>query len=395
MPPTKLTKFVNCRILRNHELVIDDLYVRDDKIVDPRDIFFVEKRSADRVVDVGGFIIAPGYIDIQINGGFGIDFSYDTSDPEKAISTVAKGILAHGVTSFCPTLVTSSPSVYKKVLPFLKKSKGSSKGAAVLGAHVEGPFISKEKNGAHEVTLIANLSEGIESVKKMYGDLENIAIITLAPEIPNALDTIEELAKRNIVVSLGHSTANIDIGEAALKKGARLLTHLFNAMLPFHHRDPGLVGLLASNCCLPVFYGIISDGVHTHPSALRIAKRVHPSGLVLVTDAISALGLSEGVHHIGKQAIEVLNGKAFVANTNTLCGSIASLDRCVQHFVEHSGASIAEGLEAASLHPALALGIEQSKGTLNFGSDADFIILNDDLKVLSTWIAGEKVYESS
>lgn len=169
-------------------------------------------------------------------------------------------------------------------------------------------------------------------------------------------------------------------------------------LLKFHHRDPGLVGLLASNE-IPdgkiVFFGIISDGIHTHGAALRIAYRTHPSGLILVTDAISAMGLEEGMHRIGQYTIEVRDQKAYIAGTTTLCGSIAPMDECVRIFKRETNCSIEFALEAASLHPAYCLKISAHKGTLNYGADADFVLLGDNLKIHSTWIAGECVYEST
>lgn len=162
----------------------------------------------------------------------------------------------------------------------------------------------------------------------------------------------------------------------------------------FHHRDPGLVGLLTSATTLPpIFYGIISDGVHTHPAALRIAYRANADGLCLVTDAISALGLPDGIHYVGELQIEVRDGRAYVAGTQTLCGSIAPMDECLRIFHRSTECSVVYALEAASLHPAKCLKIDGQKGTLQFGADADFVILSDDLTVRSTWIAGECVYE--
>lgn len=170
---------------------------------------------------------------------------------------------------------------------------------------------------------------------EIYNDIENVKIVTLAPEKEGAQDVISELVKRGITVSLGHSMANLNDGERAVEYGATLITHLFNAMLPFHHRDPGLVGLLASDK-IPegktIYYGIISDGVHTHPSALRIAYRTNSKGIILVTDAISAMGLEEGRHRIGQFEIEVRAGKAYIAGTETLCGSIAPMNECVRFF---------------------------------------------------------------
>lgn len=143
-----------------------------------------------------------------------------------------------------------------------------------------------------------------------------------------------------------------------------------------------------------IYFGIISDGVHTHPAALRIAHCSHPDGLILVTDAISALGLDPGTYRLGQYSIEVRDGKAFVSGTNTLCGSIAPLDECIRIFKRATNCSTVYAIEAASLHPAKCLGIEAQKGTLNYGGDADFVFLDDDLMVKSTWIAGECVYQN-
>lgn len=391
-----LKQFHNCQILRNGQILKEDLWVRNGKVIDPEKIFYDEKIEPDFEIDCRGALISPGYIDLQVNGGFGIDFSHNIDNVEEGVSIVAKKLLEHGVTSFCPTVVTSPKETYRKVLPKIKKTNGGKSGAAILGVHVEGPFISPCKKGAHEEICIRNFDEGFKSVIDTYDDLKNICCITLAPEIPNALPVIEELRKRNIIISVGHSVANLKEGEDAVKHGATFITHLFNAMLPFHHRDPGLVGLLTSDQIPPekiVYYGIIADGVHTHPAALRIAHRTHPKGLVLVTDAISALGLKEGIHQLGQLEIEVRNSRAYIAGTDTLCGSIANMSECVRFFKEATGCTIMEALEAATLHPARTLEIDSRKGVLNFGAEADFIFLNEKLEVLSTWIAGDCVYE--
>lgn len=141
-----------------------------------------------------------------------------------------------------------------------------------------------------------------------------------------------------------------------------------------------------------VYFGIISDGIHTHPAALRIAYRSHAAGLILVTDAISTLGFTDGIHYIGQLAIEVRDGKSFIAGTETLCGNMASMDECIRRFRVATDCSIVYVLEAASLHPATCLNINGQKGTLNFSSDADFVLLDNELNVVSTWIAGECVY---
>ncbi|XP_021370122.1 N-acetylglucosamine-6-phosphate deacetylase-like isoform X2 [Mizuhopecten yessoensis] len=307
-------QFTNCRLLRNHQLIADDLWVRAGKIINPEKLFFDEKAAADKQIDCGGVIISPGLIDVQIN---------DVTDVEKGVEKVAKGLLEHGVTSFCPTLVTCSQQTYSQIVPRIKKSNGGKGGAGILGLHLEGPFISQEKKGAHNEALIREFTNGFPDLMQMYGTLDNTAIVTLAPELDRSEEVIKELVSRGIIVSVGHSMSNLIQGEKAVHSGASFITHLFNAMLPFHHRDPHLIGLLTSKM-IPsdrkVFYGLIADGIHTHPAALRIAHRVDPKGLVLVTDAIPAMGLLAGKHNIGSQMVEIKGKRAVIAGTNTLCG---------------------------------------------------------------------------
>ncbi|XP_076998213.1 N-acetylglucosamine-6-phosphate deacetylase isoform X4 [Tamandua tetradactyla] len=323
----RVLRFTNCRLLRGGVLLGDDLWVREGRILDPEKLFYEERREADEQRDCGGCILAPGFIDVQINGGFGVDFSQAAEDAGSGVALVARRILSHGVTSFCPTLVTSPPEIYHKVLPQIPVKRGGPHGAGVLG----------------------------------------------------------------------HSVADLCVAEEAVQSGATFITHLFNAMLPFHHRDPGIVGLLTSDRLPPghrIFYGMIADGIHTNPAALRIAHRAHPQGLVLVTDAVPALGLGNGRHTLGQQEVEVDGLTAYVAGTKTLCGSIAPMDACIRHFLQATGCSVESALEAASLHPAQLLGLEKRKGTLDFGADADFVVLDDALHVCATYIAGELVWQA-
>ncbi|XP_075686511.1 N-acetylglucosamine-6-phosphate deacetylase isoform X2 [Rhinoderma darwinii] len=390
-----IVQFRNCRILRDHKLQWEDLWVRQGKILNPEKLFFDEKGAADVQVDCQGRIIAPGFIDVQINGGFGVDFSQETDEARQGISLVARNILPHGVTSFCPTIVTSPSSVYYKVLPQISVGDG---GAGRAGIHLEGPYISAEKKGAHPEHCLRSFSDGgFSELLDTYGTLDGVNIVTIAPEMGKSGEVIKELVKRGICVSLGHSVANLSQAEDAVKSGASFITHLFNAMLPFHHRDPGIVGLLTSDripAGRTVYYGMIADGIHTNPAALRIAHRAHPNGLVLVTDAITAMGLGPGRHTLGQQEILIDGLNAYVVGTRTLAGSIATMDMCVRHFHEATGCTVEEALEAASLHPAQLLGLQHRKGTLNFGAHADFIQLDDNLNVKATYIAGEEVWSS-
>ncbi|CAL8289188.1 unnamed protein product [Boreogadus saida] len=382
---------------RPHWLHLEDLWVRDGRILDPEKLFFDERGYADRRLDCGGAILAPGFIDVQLNGGYGVDFSTPSEDPGAGVAFVAKKILEHGVTSFCPTLVTSPPSVYHKVLPEVKVQSGGVHGAGVLGVHLEGPFISLEKKGAHPEQFLRTFggSGGVRPLLEVYGGLDNVSMVTLAPELAGSQSVVEELSQRGVTVSLGHSVANLSQAEEAVRQGASFITHLFNAMLPFHHRDPGIVGLLTSDripAGRSVFYGMIADGIHTNPAALRIAHRAHPAGLVLVTDAIMAMGLPPGRHTLGQQVIEIQGLHAYVAGTTTLSGSIATMDMCVRHFQQASGCSVPEALEAASLHPAQLLGISHQKGSLEYGCDADLVLMDDQMVLEATFISGVEVW---
>lgn len=316
---------------------------------------------------------------------------------QHAVDVVAKGILAHGVTSFCPTLITQSAETYKKILPLVKKRAGCD-AASVLGVHLEGPFISHEKRGAHPIPFLRSSAiRSFDQVSDVYGlELDDVAIVTLAPELDQNDIVVRKLAGRGIVVSLGHSESDLETGERAVRSGANFITHLFNAMLPFHHRDPGLVGLLTSKQIdKQIFYGMLADGLHTHASAVRIAFSANPAGFVLVTDALSALGAPSGsTMQISGQEVEVRDGVAYIVGTETLSGSIASMDTGCRNLRRFTGCSIVQAVECATLHPAQVLGISDKKGTLNYGADADFILMDDDMNVKETWIASRRVWTS-
>ncbi|KAJ1950492.1 N-acetyl-glucosamine-6-phosphate deacetylase [Linderina macrospora] len=394
-----ITQFYNCRILRDHKLVEDYLYVQDGKIIDPAKMFWEENRVPDVRIDCKGGIVSPGYIDVQLNGAYGFDFSNDTEIIQEAVDNVSKGLLLQGCTAYCPTTVSSRPDVYRKVLPYLGPREGSlENGAAILGAHVEGPFISPLKKGAHEEATLRTAKNGLADFDECYGldNLrKNVAYVTMAPEVEGIMDSIPELIEATgINISSGHSNASTAQANEAHKKGAKMVTHLFNAMAAFHQRDPGIIGLLGASESRP-FYGIICDGIHVHPHSVMIAYYAHPTGACLVTDAMSAQCLPEGYYKLGKMDVDVHNGHVYIKGTNTIAGSIATLAQCVRNFIKFTGASKVEALENATLHPAQMLGIAERKGTLQFGADADVLVLDDNLNVERIFVGGNEVTEDN
>lgn len=369
-------RFANARLLIDHRIQEGDLWVANGKIVAPQD-------QADEEIDVRGRILAPGFIDLQINGGFGCDFS---RNPER-ISEVARQLPQFGVTSFFATVVSSSRERYRAVLPRLQPCEFCGEGAANLGIHLEGPFFAPAYAGAHDPQYILPEGEALEGV---YGDLQGVKLVTLAPELPKADQLIRELKSQGIRVLAGHSAATLEQMKTGIETGVGCCTHLFNAMKPFHHREPGIPGAALLQPQLP--YTLILDGAHLASETLMLCWKCNPEGMILVTDATEILGLPDGKYQLGSMNIEAYNDRVYVANTHTIAGSRLSLDKAVRTLHRLTGCSLAAALEAASLKPAQFAGLYPAKGVLAIGSDADFILLSDALDVEATYIGGTLVW---
>jgi N-acetylglucosamine-6-phosphate deacetylase len=302
------------------------------------------------------------------------------------------------------------------VLPCLGPSgfrRVGSDGAESLGAHCEGPFINPSRNGIHQIALLQEPQGGIADLSSCYGsenidfDSTPIKLITLAPELPGALSAIADLRKRNIRVSIGHSAALYEEAKLAVHAGATMITHLFNAMNPLHHRNPGMFGLLGQSSTLETskpYFGIIADGIHLHSSAINIAWNAHPEGFILVTDAMSLVGLPDGVYDWTNGDRIIKHGHILtLEGSEKLAGSCISLIECVNNFLNWSGVTIAQALGAVTATPARMLGVQDTKGSLEAGADADLVILDETvdesgvrtLKVDQVWKFGSCVFDSS
>jgi N-acetylglucosamine-6-phosphate deacetylase len=325
-------------------------------------------------------LLCPGFIDLQINGAFGADVGPD------AIRTLVAKLPTTGVTSFLPTLISSPPERYEEFFDALEEGAVEN-GARVLGAHLEGPFLAPDRKGAHDPAHLRPIDLGF--MRELLGS-GKVRIMTLAPELPNALEAIELLLEGGAVASAGHTDATCEEVTRAVDAGLSVGTHLYNAMRPLAHREPGTVGALLTDDRVKV--GIIADGVHVHEAALRLAYRAKGSeGLILVTDAMQAAGMPPGDYELGQRKVHLEDGAVRLPD-GTLAGSALTMDEAVRNAVRFLVVSLAQAVRMAAETPAAALNLD-GKGKIAVGCDADFVLLDSEGTVLETIVAGETVYE--
>ncbi|HVB39378.1 MAG TPA: N-acetylglucosamine-6-phosphate deacetylase [Terriglobales bacterium] len=329
-----------------------------------------------RVGDLGEAVLAPGFIDLHVHGGAGIDLMAADST---GVAAFTRHLAAHGVTSFLATTVTA---------PWEATLRAVERLAAVsLGLHLEGPFLSAERRGVHpESDLLpptpARLTQLWEAAQG------RIRLITIAPELEGALDFIAAASARGIRISLGHSAASRAQAQAGIRAGARHVTHTFNAMNPLHHRDPGLLGEALMNPALSA--EIIADGIHVDPLLVQMFFRLKgPERAILVSDALSAAGCGDGRYQLGAMAVEVKAGHCI--HEGRLAGSVLTLDQAVRNAMTLGGSSLPAAVAMATRNPAALLGLTH-KGRLEVGADADIVVLSPAGEVQATYIAGMQVH---
>ncbi|KPI42844.1 putative N-acetylglucosamine-6-phosphate deacetylase [Cyphellophora attinorum] len=457
-----ITKFVNGYLLRNGRLETGDLWISSEtgRILNSQSTFYASHIKPDVTIDLGGKLLSPGLIDVQLNGGHGFDFSIPDDDFEKKLEDTNRRFAKAGVTSYLPTVISANPDVYQS-------------GAESLGAHVEGPFLAPCRNGIHNKTVLQH-AETWSDIQRVYGadNLSNGTVrkVTAAPEIANMINLIPEFTSRGIVFSIGHSDADLAQASSAVIHGATMVTHMFNAMRPFGHRDPGIFGLLGSapsrpstpissrpsshpssptlhsaqkrsstprsslsitssiseddtnvlcdsptltthlhkptlpdRASLRPYFGLISDGVHLSPASLKIAYTSFPAGAILVTDALSFAGLPDGEYPWTNGTTIIKKGPEIRGkDTGRLAGVAISLIECVNNFRRFTGVPVGEALETVTSRPARMLGVEDRKGGLEAGMDADLIVLGGlgegaeldgegDLRVEAVWKFGVRL----
>ena len=343
--------------------------------------------SLDPDSGVGDDYILPGFIDLQVNGSHGIDVM--TAAPDSLL-TLARRLAREGTIAWLPTAVTAPiekiTRVHRNIASAIETSSHDAPDyAAILGMHLEGPFISPLRLGAHPPLNLDPRGEAFETVLGM----DSLRLITLAPELPGALDATTRLTERGVIVSIGHTNATLEEANAGIAAGARMFTHLFNAMRPLNHRDPGVIA--ASLTSSRAFAAIIPDGVHVHPTILNLAYRARGrDGMILVTDKVVLAGTTDASSvTVGRAPATIRDGAVRLAN-GTLAGSIISMLDGVRMMVENTDATIGDAAVMASTNPAILLGAPD-RGRLQPNARADLIVLSPTLELKSVLIAGREI----
>ncbi len=352
-------------------------------------------RSTDAdALDLHNHYIVPGFVDVHVHGVDGID----ALDGDGAVARMARRLPRYGVTAFCPTTVACGPGDLREVLSSVRAARETPEpeSARVLQAHLESNFISPEFKGAQPEKCIRRPNTRVEG--QFSGDdiLQEIArfradvgIVTVAPEVEGVLDLIPSLVKGGHYVSLGHSGATYEEGTAAVAAGARQATHLFNRMSGFSHRNPGLTGAVLD--CDEIAAEVICDGVHVHPAAVRLAVAAKsPSRILAITDGTAGSGLPRGAQaRLGGRRITV--GDAAFLDDGTIAGSVLTMDRAFARLVTQMGFSLVDAALMCATTPARELGLTGA-GVLVPGAVADFVILDPQLNVVATYVAGLRIW---
>ncbi len=338
-------------------------------------------------VDVHGAYVSPGFIDLHVHGTGG----YDSTDATfTALSGLSRALVTYGVTALAPTLLSSPANRVHTFLDAVSlQVSADGGGARIVGANLEGPFLSPSKRGVH---LEKNLqAPSVEAFNKLtHGYCDFIKIMTLAPELDGALAVIGECKSVGIVLSIGHTNASYSEARAGIEAGISHSTHTFNAMSPLQARNPGAVGaVLSSN---DVYAEVICDGIHVHPSNVHLLTEVKgPARTILVTDAVKPAGTGIREFEIAGIKATVHDG-AVRTPEGKLCGSILTLDKAIRNVRAWTNLSLPEIIRMASLNPAKQLGIAETTGSLAEGKDADVVILDQELKVKATFVRGVQRY---
>lgn len=375
---------VNGKIVTQDKIIVGKSIVFDKKIVDIIDDELMVNYEYEEKIDAKGNYVFPGFIDIHIHGVGGYDVMDGTIT---ALEEISKIVASKGVTGFLPTTMTMDKATILQVFDTVRKAmeKGMP-GGEILGIHMEGPFISKEKMGAQNPAYITK-----PEYKLVEDYLDIIRIITLAPEEDDNFSFIKKLkTDSDIVLSIGHSNATYEETMESIEKGITHATHTYNAMTPLNHRAPGVVGAIMNS---DITCELIADGIHVHPGAYNLLiKTKGYEKVILITDSMRAGCINDGIYELGGQKVIVKNGSARLKD-GTLAGSVLTMNTALKNIIETTDLNFSQGANMLSLNPAQLLGLEDRKGSISIGKDADLVVIDDEFQVKKTIIGGKIIFD--
>ncbi len=384
--------FKNAQIYTPHRRIENGgLLLEAGRIVEvgPDDEAGPESR-AEAVLDMGGNIVIPGFIDVHVHGGGGFDVM-SALDDENALDGMSRFHASKGTTSFLATTVSASqPALERAVEGIVRTMKRGTGGAEVVGIHLEGPFINAARCGAQNP---ANIRNGTMEEMRKYVELAEgrLRLMTVAPENEGAEEIIRYAVGEGVAISIGHTDADYETVRKAVQWGASHVTHLFNGMRPLHHREPGTAGAALISDELGV--ELICDGIHVHRELVSFVFRVKGRDkVILITDAISAAGRPDGEYVLGGLPVIVKDGTATLKHGGALAGSCLTMDQALRNAVRFTGLPLEQVLPALTINPAKQIGLDGTKGSIEPGKDGDFTVLNPRLEVLATYVKGRKVF---
>jgi N-acetylglucosamine-6-phosphate deacetylase len=383
-----MLEFRNCHVVTPfEEMEAGDILIADGKIFDVRPTCSHASQSGLTIVDAGGRIAAPGFIDVHIQGAGGYDVLEGSA---KGLEVISRTCARFGVTGFLATTVFKRNKKNDHLRIATENTGEDLGGAELLGSHIEGPFIAPVKKGMIHSDSLSEPSSGVlDEIYDITGG--TLRMMTIAPELQGCLDIIGKLCEKNIIASFGHSAATYEQTVQGIEAGLTHVTHLFNAMNPIHHRDPGPLPAIFETD--KVSAQVIFDGVHIHPGILRLANRiVGPERIILITDGMQAMGFPDGFYEYDGKKYESQGGVAQYLD-GTLIGTTLGMSSLLERYLRFTGGSLCEAARCASLNPAKVLGVEKTRGSIEKGKDADIVILNPDFSVWKTIKGGKIVYE--
>jgi N-acetylglucosamine-6-phosphate deacetylase len=371
------------RLLRGNEIVEYPRITIDDGHISS----ILSRQSGNAGDSYPEATLVPAYLNIHVHGAVGHDVMEGTP---QALQAIGAALAGHGVGAYYPTTITSSTEETLRALDMIAgviEREPSADAAVPLGIHLEGPFLSPAKRGAHPAALLVQPSISLFD-RFWQAARGQIRILTIAPELSSALELIEHASGLGVVCSLGHSDATMAQGAAGFGAGARSATHTFNAMRSLDHRDPGVAAYVLDNDAL--FAEIICDGIHVDPAMIRLffkAKGAERS--ILITDGMSATGMPDGKYKLGDLDVEVAHGRCTTAGSpGVLAGSVLTMDQAVRNFSAFTGASISVSAQSAARNPATLMGLNQDWGCLEERREANFVALSPDGRTLQSFRAG-------